>query len=69
MVTIHGTKKGRCSLSGQDCDGIVASFEDGTFTEVFVSRQSPRQLVELRNHSLNKSSKTLVTPGKATGPN
>jgi hypothetical protein len=66
MVTIHGTKKGRCSLSGQDCDGIVASFEDGTFTEVFVSRQSPRQLVELRNHSLNKTGKANTKSGNTS---
>jgi hypothetical protein len=66
MVTIHSTRKGKCSLSGKDCEGVVASFEDGTFTEVFVSWQSLRQLVELRNHSLNKTEKANAKSGNTS---
>ena len=58
MIKIHSTKKGKCSLSGKDCEGVVASFDDRTFVEVFLSWQSLRQLVELKTRSESKAATT-----------
>lgn len=48
MVEIIKTGKGKCSLSGKDCEGVYVSFKDGTLTNVFLSWNALKQLVRLR---------------------
>lgn len=48
MVTIESTGKGKCSLSGKECDGVRVTFADGSLRNVFLSWRSLQQLVKLK---------------------
>ena len=48
MVTIEKVQKGKCSLSGKDCEGVVVTFADGSFKSVFLSWRSLQQLIKLK---------------------
>ena len=55
LVTIHEVKsKAKCALSGKEGECVVASFRDGTFTQVQISWNALRQLVRLKGEQKEK---------------
>lgn len=55
LVVIHEVKpKAKCSLSGKEGECVVASFKDGTFTNLQVSWNALKQLVRLKGEQKEK---------------
>jgi hypothetical protein len=48
MVTIERIGTDVCALSGKEAEGVYCSFEDGSFTNVFLSWRSLKQLLNLK---------------------
>ena len=54
MVRITEVKKGKCSLSGKECTGVVVTFDDKSFENLFLSWNALRQLLELKLKQVTK---------------
>jgi hypothetical protein len=65
-ITIHALESGKCALTGKDTEGVRVSFDDGSFTEVFLSHKAFQKIYAMKAKQDAPRAKTTMPPVAAT---
>ena len=68
-LTIHAIENGKCALTGKEAEGVRVTFDDGSFTDVFLSHKAFQKIYGMKLKQEAPRAKPALAPVAPTPVN